>query len=154
MATQTPHRLLVVVPLAPAGQFTALRTFWAASVVEAGDGPDDPATWPGLNAAGDTGPATHRWWSAGLKDAVCKAILVKACQIGGQTPPTNVQWNGWTAAEKVAWLKTVRDALLAATGIWLDLCPQVGAKWTDPEAALTKTGVKRQQSAATPNLGK
>lgn len=141
MASVWQHRLIVVVPLAPAAQFTALRTWWAANVVEAGDGPDDPANWPGLNAAGDASPATHRWWSAGLKDAILKAILVKACQLGSVTAPTNVEWNGWTKAQKKTWLVGVRDALYTACGIWLDLCDQE-AKWNDPALALTRTGLK------------
>lgn len=141
------HRLVVVAPLAPAAAFTAFRTFWRNNVVQAGDGDDDPAVWPGLNAAGDTSAATHRWWSGALPDTVFRRVVVAECQLAAITPPTARVWAGWTKTQRIAWLASVRSALRAATGRHLDLSGQVGGAWTSPDAVLAVVGLKRQKTA-------
>jgi hypothetical protein len=138
-----PHRLVMVVPVA---RVAAVGSWWAANVHPE----NDWSAQPELNAAGDGSPATHRWASTALSDADLKAVLAKVCQIASVTPPTNAQWNGWTRQQKVAWLQSVRDALFAACGIWLDLCQQDGgAAWNDPAAALTRCGLAPAVSTVT-----
>ncbi len=140
MPTLHQHRLVVVVP---AARVPAFGTWWQANI----DPTDNCSTWPELNATGADVVGTHRWCSVALQDAQLKAVLARACSIASITPATAGQWNGWTRAQKKVWLDGVRDALFTASGIWLDLCPQDGGAWTDPEAALTRVGVKRRARA-------
>lgn len=139
MATH-PHRLVIV---CPAARLAAFGTWWSANI----DPADNCSMWPPLNASGsDADVVTHRWCSTMLTNAQWRAVVVRVCQIANVTPPTAGQWNGWTRAQKRAWLTSTRDDLLSASGIWLDHSNGDGA-WTDPEATLTRLVVRRRQAA-------
>jgi hypothetical protein len=128
------HRILLIVPAAKVAAVVA----WFQANIGAGAVP--AALGPGLSATG-TAPATFAWMSGSYTDAECKAILAKLCQLAAVTPPTNLQWNGWAQSEKVAWLASVRAAILAGYGAWVTLCDNAGA-WDDPAAALAATGLQ------------
>ncbi len=132
------HRLIIVCPLA---RIAALGTWWAANI----DPTDNCSTWPALNPSGDpANPVTHRWCSTALTAAQLRLIIARVCSLASVAPPTVATWNGWTRAEKRAWLGSTRDSLFAATGIWLDLSDGDG-QWNDPAAALARIAIKRRQ---------
>ncbi len=135
MPTQHVFRLIAVVPVA---RVNGVATWLAANI----DPQADLAIGPALNASGLPGDAvTHRWMCGAYQDAEAKAILLRVCQLASVTPPTNPQWNGWTRAEKLAWLASVRAALLAGFGIWVGLADNEGA-WDDRAAVLANLGLK------------
>ena len=139
MATPHRHRLIVVCPVA---RLAALGSWWQANI----DPADDATGWPALNPSGsDADAVTHRWCSTALTNAQWRAVIVRVCQIAGVTPPTVATWNGWTRAQQRQWLAGVRDQMFAGTGIWLDHSDGDG-EWADPEAALTRCGIRRRQA--------
>ena len=133
MATNYTSRLVVIVPV---GSVAAVGTWWQANI----DANDDLTTWPTLSATGSN-PATHRWCSVALTDAQLRAVLVKVCQLANVTPPSVGTWNGWTRAQKRAWLASTRDSLYANTGIWLDVSDNDG-DWDDSQAERTGKGLQ------------
>lgn len=140
MPTNFQHRLTLIVPTAK----VAAVTSWFHANVGANSVPDDLG--PGLNASGLTAdPVTHRWCSGAWLDSEAKAILAKLCQLAGVTPPTNTQWNGWTRAQKISWLSSVRAGLLSGYGIYVALSPQDG-DWDATNTILDNMGLKVIQS--------
>jgi hypothetical protein len=145
MPTNFQHHLILVVPAAKVATVVA----WLQANVSPTAVPADLG--PGLNPSGLVAdPVTHRWCSGAFQDSEAKAILAKLCQLAGVTPPTNVQWNGWTRSQKIAWLQSVQAALLSGYGVYVMLSPQDGA-WDNPQTALTALGIK--VIAATPTNG-
>lgn len=134
MATHI-HRTIIVVPVAKVAAVVA----WIRANV------DDtcPANiGPALNASGIAADsATHRWQCCAWTDAQCKALLARLCQLASVTPPTNGQWNGWTGAQKRAWLASVRAAVLSGFGIYVTLANNEG-QWDEPSDALAAMGLK------------
>ena len=138
MATLHQFRLVVIVPV---GKMAAFAAWYQANI-----DPDDYCSrWAGLNLTGDASAATHQWASMALKDAELKAILLKAAQIGGVTPPTNAQWTSWDLAAKAAWVNSVRAALFTTAGIYLDLCDNAGGVFTDPDSIIQVVALRRRQ---------
>jgi hypothetical protein len=136
VATLYVHRLILIVPTA---KVAAVVTWFQANV---GANAVDAQLGPGLNASGlAADPVTYRWCCGSYTDAECKAILAKLCQLAAVTPPTNVQWNGWTGAQKRSWLLSVQAAILSGYGAYVTLADNTGA-WDDPAAALTALGLK------------
>lgn len=138
--------LFRLVVICPAAKLAAVGAWWKANL----DVNDDASTWPLLNPSGDPAQAaTHSWCSVALKDSQARALLAKVCQLATVTPPTLGTWNGWTFAQKAAWLAGVRQQLFTNTGVWLDLCDNTG-DWNDPTAALAQVAVKVRQAQVTP----
>jgi hypothetical protein len=130
------HRLILIVPVAKVPAVVA----WLVANV---DTLTDPDLGPPLNPSGlATDPVTHRWCDGSFDDADCKAILLKLCQLASITPPTVAQWNGWTQAQKIAWLKSVQAAILSGFGAYVTLADNTGV-WDDPDAALAVLGLQR-----------
>lgn len=135
--TSFQHRIIVIVPVAKVAAVVA----WLTANI---DPNTDPQLGPALNATGlATDPATYRWCDGSYVDADCKAILLKLCQLASVTPPTGPQWNGWTQAEKIAWLKSVQSAILAGYRAYVTLADNAGT-WDDPSAALAAMSLKVQ----------
>jgi hypothetical protein len=134
MATAFQHRLILIVPTA---KVAAVTSWFAANI---GPSSVPAALGPGLSASGSA-PATHAWMCGSYNDAECKAILAKLCQLAAVTPPTAPQWAGWTQAQKISWLASVRAGILSGYGAYVTLCDNTGA-WDDPTAALTAVGLR------------
>jgi hypothetical protein len=135
MSTQFQHRILLIVPIA---KVPAVVSWLQANV--------DPTCpnnlGPALNATGlASDPASHAWQSAAWTDAQCKALMAKLCQLAGVTPPTALQWGGWTGAQKRSWLAGVRAALRTGFGVYVQLSDGPG-QWDDPADALAAMGLK------------
>lgn len=133
MATQHLHRILCIVP---AGAKATTVASWLQSNI---DPNADPAVGPGLSAAGSA-PATHAWLCGAYTDPQAKAILAKLCQLAAVAPPSNAQWNGWSGAQKRAWLASVRGAILAGYGLGVWLADNTAA-WDDAAAAAATMGL-------------
>ena len=129
------HRTIIVVPIG--AKLTAVGTWLAANV----DPTTDTTKWPGLSATG-AAPATYRWECCAWTDAQCKAILAKLCQLASVTPPTNTQWDGWTQAQKISWLASVRATIKTNYGVYVTLASNTGT-WDSPDGVLTALGLKR-----------
>lgn len=131
--TANAHRILLIVPAAKVAAVVA----WFQANIGAASVPADLG--PGLSATGSA-PATYAWMCGSYTDAECKAILAKLCQLAAVTPPTNLQWNGWTGAQKISWLASVRAAILSGYGAFVTLADNAGT-WDDPAAALQAMGL-------------
>jgi hypothetical protein len=141
MATQTVHRILLIVPVAKVAAVVA----WLQTNIGANSVPADLG--PALNPSGlAADPVTHRWCCGGWTDIEAKAILAKLCQLASVTPPTAPTWSGWTQAQKIAWLKTVQAAVLAGYGAFVALSDNAGT-WDDPTTILSTLGLKVQAAA-------
>lgn len=142
-STAHVHRLIVVLPQAA---YAGVFSWWAANV----DPSDNGSAWPTLNASGlMSDPETHRWANVALNEQKGRQIIARVCQLAGVTPPTLAQWNGWTKQQKYAWLSATRNALYAATGIWLDLADNETA-WDIPTAVLGPLNLKVRHEAPSP----
>lgn len=133
---QWQHRLIIVVPAARVAAFGA----WHAGNI---DPTDDCSGWPELNAAGDDSPGSHRWCGAAFTDAEMKLLVGRAAAMSGLTPPKASEWQAWTPAEKRAWMRSLRDQLYAATGVFIAVCDQ-GGRWDSPDEVLAAIGLARR----------
>lgn len=125
MATLLIHRLLIVIPVAR----TATVVNWFTANIGADSVPADFG--PALNPSGKpVDPITHRWCSGAWTDGAARVILRQLCQMAGVVPPTLGQWNGWTRAEKIDWLKSIRANLWSGDSIWVAFSMNDGA-WDD-----------------------
>lgn len=135
MATTHIFRILAVVPV---NRVAALSAWLAANI----DPAADPNVGPALNATGlASDPVTHRVMCGSYTDPEAKAILLRICQLAAVTPPTNPEWNGWTRAQKRAWLVSVRNALAAGWGVWLTLMDNENT-WDDVDGILASLNLK------------
>lgn len=135
MSTNFVHRFIIVAPSAKA---VTIATWANANLTDA---PNvvSATLGPGLSADGNT-PATANWCCFSCIDADAKAVIVKLCQLGSVTPPTNPQWNGWTGAQKRSFLAGVQAAIKTNYGVFVTLADNVGI-WDDPTAALAAMGL-------------
>jgi hypothetical protein len=134
--TDHVHRLNMIVPAAKVPAVVA----WFQNQI----GPDSlpPGLGPPLNATGNPAdPVTHNWCCASYTDPECKAILVKMCQNAGLPVPTPAQWDNATQPQKLTWLLSVRDAVLAQFGAWINLAMNEG-QWDSPQEALDHMSLK------------
>ncbi len=139
MSTLYQHRLLII---CPAAKQPAVASWIDANISVPGCTACVGSTWPGLNASGlATDPATYYWTSVALVDGHCKAITAKVYQLAGGTPPSSGTWNGWSQAQKIAWLQSVQANIWSSYGVWLELCDNVSV-WTDAIAVATAKGLK------------
>lgn len=137
MATHHVHRLSLIVPVAKVPVVAA----WLNGNISPDAVPSNLG--PPLNATGlATDPVTHRWLSAAFTDPECKAIIAKLCQLAAVTPPTGIQWAGWSGQQKRAWLLTVQTAMRTNYGIWVSLSDNVG-RWDSADDVLQTMNLKR-----------
>ncbi len=133
-------RLLMVVPV---NRVAAVAGWLAANI----DPETDLNIGPRLNATGlAADPVTHRIACGAFTDVEAKAILLRICQLASVTPPTAPQWTGWTKAEKIAWLVSVRNALVAGFGVWLGLMGNEDS-WDDVDGILANLNLKPVREA-------
>lgn len=142
MATNHVWRIILVVPEA---QVASVVAWFVANI---GAGSLAAADMPQLSASG-AAPSTHRWCCGAYTDAEARAILVRLCNLAGVAPPSAATWNGWTRAEKIAWLQSVQAAILAGFGAWVTLAQNDGA-WDSPAAQLAARGLQRVPGSGAP----
>jgi hypothetical protein len=136
MATAFQHRIVLIVP---AAKVAAVVSWFQANIGPASVPAD---LGPALNASGSAAdPVTHRWSSGAWSDDDGRRILFRLCQLAGVATPTLAQWQGWTRAEKRAWLLSVRDAILAGYGVYVQLSPGDG-NWDRAGDALAVLGLR------------
>lgn len=133
MSSLFQHRIILVVPAAKAAAVVA----WLQANV---DPAHDANLGPGLSPGGNP-PATHRWMCGSYVDSDCRQILQKLCQLASVTPPTLATWNGWTQAQKIAWLAGVRAGILSGYGAYVGLADNTHT-WDDPQAVLAALGLQ------------
>ena len=98
MATQHIFRLLVAAPVARHAAFNARI---AATI-------DSPPAGPWLSgnlSATGLAPATWGWCSAALTVSDLQSLVGWMYTQAGGTPPSGATWNGWSRAQKKAWVQ-------------------------------------------------
>lgn len=136
MASAYQFRMVI---LAPDGAKANGVASWMNTNLGANTVPADLG--PGLSPTGNS-PATFRWCSIGLTDDQARLTLARVCDLAGVPKPTLAQWQGWTRAEKVGWLKSVQAALWTGWQIGILLSLNDGV-WDDARAELVRLGLKR-----------
>jgi hypothetical protein len=129
--TQHQFRLLLIVPEARRAAFNA----WVKANLDPAGGDWVRST---LSATGSA-PATHGWCSAAMTAAEFKAAVQRLCALASITP--DPAWDSMTRSQKRDWLVGQRQAIDAATGIYLQAVDNDGS-WGDAQAALKAKGLK------------
>lgn len=133
------HRLLVICPVG--AKATALNAWIAANLTPLRNW-FTMSNWlsAGISATGSA-PATHLWFTVGLDDDDCIAVLVKLCQLASITPPTLPTWRSWTHPQKIAWLQSVQAGVLSGWGLYVNLYDNLN--WSKFDADLAAMNLLR-----------